>query len=170
VSPVVLTVRSPTGTAALARLVAAVVRGGDVLVLTGDLGAGKTLFTKAFAAALGVTSPVTSPTFTLANRYEGDLTLHHLDAYRIAGPAEVLDLGLDELVGPTSVTVIEWGDVIAPALPGDRLEIALEHPDAAEGLDDEHRVITLSTPGGSWTERLRHLAAGTELRTLTASC
>lgn len=149
-------VDSVTGTEALAEAIAGSVEGGDVIVLTGDLGAGKTTFTKAFAAALDVTDLVTSPTFTLANRYRGRLVVHHLDAYRLAGPEEVVDLGLDELVGPDSVTVIEWGDRIDTALPGDRLEIALSlgEPDAGE----ETRVLTLEATGPSWRRRLGDLA------------
>lgn len=168
--PVILTVRSPAETAAVAEVVAGLARGGDLVVLAGDLGAGKTAFTKAFASALGVTAPVTSPTFTLANRYEGALTVHHLDAYRLEGPADVIDLGLDELIGPDSVTVIEWGDTIAPALPADRLEIALALPDPESGHDDEHRVITLAALGGSWARRLEGLVVDERMRPLTPSC
>jgi tRNA threonylcarbamoyladenosine biosynthesis protein TsaE len=169
-APVVLTVGSPAETAAVAEVVAGLVRGGDLVVLTGGVGAGKTAFTKAFASALGVTSPVTSPTFTLANRYEGDLTVHHLDAYRLDGPADVIDLGLDELIGPDSVTVIEWGDTIAPALPGDRLEIALALPDLESGHDDEHRVIVLAALGREWARRLEGATFAEKLRSLAPSC
>lgn len=155
---VVLDVAGPDGTAALARAVAGLVRGGDLLVLSGDLGAGKTTFTKAFAAALGVTAPVTSPTFTLANRYEGDLTVNHLDAYRITDLAEVVDLGLDDLLVADAVTVIEWGDTIAGSLPADRLEITFSHVDAPPEADasasDQQRRIHLVAVGPVWPPRL----------------
>lgn len=154
--PLVLHSRSPEETAELARALAAVARGGDLIVLAGDLGAGKTTFTKAFAAALGVTVPVTSPTFTLANRYEGDLVVHHLDVYRLEGPAEVTDLGLEELLDDEAVTLVEWGDTIAPALPEDRLEVVLTLPDPDEAEDE--RAITLTGRGPSWSDRVRRLA------------
>ena len=143
-------------TAVVARAVADVTAGGDLLVLTGDLGAGKTAFTKAYAAALGVEDPVTSPTFTLANRYEGRCTVHHLDAYRIADLEEVRDLGLDELIEPGAVTVVEWGDRIGTALPGDRLEIDLTLPPGTAG---DERSIELTPVGASWASRLDDLAA-----------
>jgi tRNA threonylcarbamoyladenosine biosynthesis protein TsaE len=167
---IVLRGRSPADTDAVARAVARLARGGDVMVLTGDLGAGKTAFTKALAAALGVTAPVTSPTFTLANRYEGALTVHHLDVYRLGDLAEVRDLGLDELIGPDSLTVVEWGDTIAAALPGDLLEVDLTLPDPAEGLDDDHRVITLTARGPSWAARLDRLVDDPGLRPLAVPC
>lgn len=166
----VLRSRSPADTAALAAALADVVRGGDLLVLTGDLGAGKTVFTKALAAGLGVTAPVTSPTFTLANRYQGALTVHHLDAYRLDGPTDVRDLGLDELIGPDSLTVVEWGDTIALALPGDRLDVDLTLHDPDEGLDDDHRVITLTATGPSWRPRLDRLVDDPALRPLGVPC
>ena len=152
-----LDVADPDGTAAFARAVAGLVQGGDLLVLTGDLGAGKTTFTKAFAAALGVTAPVTSPTFTLANRYDGDLTVNHLDAYRITDLAEVVDLGLDDLLVADAVTVIEWGDTIAGALPTDRLEITFSHVDATgadEAATDRQRRIHVVPVGPGWRRRV----------------
>ncbi|MEL7207344.1 MAG: tRNA (adenosine(37)-N6)-threonylcarbamoyltransferase complex ATPase subunit type 1 TsaE [Actinomycetota bacterium] len=154
---VTVPVEDVAGTNALAASVAGSVEGGDVIVLTGDLGAGKTTFTKAFAAALDVTDPVTSPTFTLANRYEGRLVVHHLDAYRLAGPEEVVDLGLEELVDPGSVTLIEWGDRIDTALPGDRLDIALALGEPEAG--DDGRILTLEATGPSWRRRLADLVA-----------
>ena len=97
-------------TQTVAARLAALVRAGDLIVLCGDLGAGKTAFTQGLGRALGVTAPITSPTFTLANRYEGDnLTVHHLDVYRLARIEEVRDLGLPELVDDRAVTLVEWG-------------------------------------------------------------
>ena len=90
-------------TQAVAARLATLVGPGDLIVLCGDLGAGKTTFTQGFGEALGVTSPVTSPTFTLANRYEGALIVNHLDVYRLAHIAEVEDLGLAELVDDLSL-------------------------------------------------------------------
>lgn len=98
--------------AALADLVGV----GDVIILVGDLGAGKTVFVQGFAAALGVTSPVTSPTFTLANRYRGKLIVNHLDVYRFDHFEEVHDLALVELFDD-GVTLVEWGNRIISLLP-----------------------------------------------------
>jgi tRNA threonylcarbamoyladenosine biosynthesis protein TsaE len=147
-------------TGSVARRVADVVEGGDLIILSGDLGAGKTTFTKALAAALGVDALVTSPTFTLANRYQGDLVVNHLDAYRIVEIDEVVDLGLDELLAEDAVTVIEWGDTIARALPPDRLEITLAHR-SAPGSDhgENDRTITLVARGDRWSRRMSAWAA-----------
>ncbi len=144
-----LATTSAAGTQAVATALAGLVRAGDLLVLCGDLGAGKTAFAQGFGRALGVTAPITSPTFTLANRYQGEeLTVHHLDVYRLAHIDEVRDLGLHELVDDRSVTVIEWGDAIAGALPGGYLEVRLT---LGDGPDD--RVVGLRTVGVEWSDR-----------------
>jgi len=144
-----LVTTSATGTQQVAAALAGLVRAGDLLVLCGDLGAGKTAFTQGFGRALGVTVPITSPTFTLANRYAGtDLTVHHLDVYRLSHIDEVRDLGLHELVDDRSVTVIEWGDAIAGALPGGYLEVR-----RTLGAGPDDRIIDLRTVGTDWSER-----------------
>jgi tRNA threonylcarbamoyladenosine biosynthesis protein TsaE len=140
-------------TRALAGAIAALVGVGDLLVLVGDLGAGKTHFTQGFARARGVAEPVTSPTFTLANRYVGDLVINHLDAYRVEELGEAEDLAIPELL-EDGVTLIEWGDRILPALPGDRLEVKI-----TLGDDDDERQILLSSMGRSWTSRSGALSA-----------
>jgi len=128
---------------------------GDLIVLLGDLGAGKTAFVKGLVAALGSPDPVTSPTFTIAQRYDGGrLTVHHLDAYRLAGPEEAADLALDELLDDDAMTVIEWGDRLQGILPVDRLEIAI-----AFGAGDDDRVLELEAGGPGWASRLRELEA-----------
>ena len=99
-------------TRALGSAVAELVETGDVLLLAGDLGAGKTAFVQGFAAGLGVTAPVTSPTFTLANRYQGRIVVNHVDVYRFERLEEVRDLALPELI-EEGVTLVEWGDVIS---------------------------------------------------------
>ena len=140
---------SAEDTQAVAAALAGLSRAGDLLVLCGDLGAGKTAFTQGFGRALGVTTPITSPTFTLANRYAGDeLTVHHLDVYRLSHIDEVRDLGLHELVDDRSVTLIEWGDAISGALPGGYLEVRLT---LGDGSDD--RVLELRTVGVDWSDR-----------------
>jgi tRNA threonylcarbamoyladenosine biosynthesis protein TsaE len=143
-----ITTASPDETAALATALAIRAEPGDVLVLVGDLGAGKTAFSKAFGAALGVTEPMTSPTFTLAREYQGRLPLHHLDVYRLEHMAEVLDLDLPELLDSGGVVLIEWGDAILPALPPDYLEVRFVFGDG-----DDDRTITLTPVGPRWCAR-----------------
>jgi len=143
-------------TRAIAAVLADMATDGDLIALVGGLGAGKTAFTQGFAAALGVTDRVTSPTFTLANRYEGRLVLNHLDVYRMDGASESRDLGIDELLDD-GVTIIEWADVILAALPGDRLDIRL-----AFGAGDDDRVLDLSAHGEAWASRRAELSAALE--------
>ncbi len=133
----------------VAASLAALVQAGDLLVLGGDLGAGKTAFTQGFGRALGVTTPITSPTFTLANRYEGDaLTVNHLDVYRLSHIDEVRDLGLHELVDGRSVTLVEWGDAIVGALPGGYLEVRL-----SLGVGPDDRLLEFRIIGVDWADR-----------------
>ena len=131
------------------------VRDGDLIVLIGDLGAGKTAFAQGFARALGVEDPVTSPTFTLANRYEGRLVVNHLDAYRVEVIAEARDLALPELL-EEGVTLVEWGDIISPALPNERLEIRITFGD---GDGDDDRRLEISPLGTGWAARERELTS-----------
>lgn len=148
-----LATRSAAETQAVAAAVASTVQAGDVILLSGDLGAGKTTFTQGFARALGVTEPVTSPTFTLLNEYRGRLRVLHADVYRLDSLQEVIDLGIGELVEEESVALVEWGEAAAPALPG-HLTIRIEH-----GEGDDDRTITLSPSGGAWAERAHALEA-----------
>ena len=135
-------------TRALAAAIAGLARPGDVILLTGDLGAGKTVFAQGFARGLGVDDQVTSPTFTLARSYEGRLTLNHLDVYRLDHLQEAVDLGLAELVDEGGVTVIEWGEVVVPALAPDYLMIRLLHEH-----DPSVRRFELDPVGPHWTVR-----------------
>ena len=140
--PVTWTSESPDGTRELAGRVAALCRPGDVILLVGDLGAGKTVFAQGFAAALGVPGPVTSPTFALVRQYRcGDGSpvglLIHADVYRTGSLEEVADL-------------VEWGELAAPALGDSALEITLVAPDP-QGAP-ERRVLTLAGRG-RWADR-----------------
>lgn len=152
--PVTASTSSAAQTRGLAAALAELARPGDVLLLIGDLGAGKTAFAQGFGAALGVTDLITSPTFTLARVYQGRLEMNHLDVYRLEQLDEVLDLGLQELLDGDSVTLIEWGDIIAPALASDYLEIRLTF-----GASDDEREITLVPVGNRWSARTRSLTA-----------
>ncbi len=153
---------SPDDTRALAGAIAALVRGGDILLLAGELGAGKTCFTQGFGRALGVAEQVTSPTFTLLRPYEGTrLRLLHADVYRLEHLQEIVDLGIVEQVDGEAVAVIEWGDMAEPVLPADFLEVRLAYDDDDEG-DDERRVLTLRPVGAAWANRARALELALE--------
>lgn len=142
---------SAEATRRLAAKVAGLVADGDLVVLVGDLGAGKTAFTQGFAGALGVVGPVTSPTFTLVNRYEGRIVVNHVDVYRFESLAEVRDLDLPELLD-SGVTLIEWGDTIRSVLPADQLEVRIEF-----GEGDDERSLQLRPAGVRWQARRREL-------------
>ena len=153
--------RSPEDTKYLAANLAELAQPGDLLLLVGDLGAGKTTFTQGFAAALGISKQVTSPTFTLASEYQGRLLLHHLDVFRLDHISEVLDLGLPELLDGDGVILIEWGDAIRQALPNDYLEVTLTFIDGPDSSPDE-RVVVLSPVGPRWQARAQALTAAAE--------
>ncbi len=114
---------------------------GDVILLTGELGAGKTCLTQGIALGLGVEGYVRSPTFVLMTRHKGRLTLHHVDLYRMSSPAEAWDLGLDEQLFGEGVCVIEWADRATELFPEDCLWIDLHY-----GQNPDSREITLE-PG-----------------------
>lgn len=154
---------SADATKAMAAALAELARPGDLLLLAGDLGAGKTAFTQGFGAALGIDDLITSPTFTLVNTYEGRLELNHLDVYRLEALSEVIDLGVPEMMDDGGVTVIEWGDSVAPALPADYLEIRFTFPEpTGDGADDpgadDIRVLELVPVGPRWSARIRAIA------------
>ncbi len=154
-------VTSLTETHEAAKSVAECVQPGDLILLVGDLGAGKTAFTQGFGKALGVHEVITSPTFTLAREYQGTMQIHHLDVYRIDQIEEVRDLALPELFEGNSVTLIEWGDQIISALPKDHLEISLEYADA-----DNDRFITIRANGSEWNSRVNELKNSLEIKGL----
>jgi tRNA threonylcarbamoyladenosine biosynthesis protein TsaE len=150
--------RSAQDTLTLGERLAAVLVLGDVVVLSGDLGAGKTVLAKGIAKGLGVTEPVVSPTFTIVREYEGDVPLLHLDVYRLDHLQEVIDLGLDEILDGHAVTLVEWGEGVSALLPADRLEVVLSVPPPEEA-DDDTRLIELHGAGPSWTPRAAALVA-----------
>ena len=132
--------RSPEETHAVGVRLAERLGPGDVVALTGELGAGKTCFTQGLARGLGVTGRVVSPTFVLVNEYRGRLPVHHVDAYRTESLTELLDLGLDELFSGDGVTVVEWADKLLPLLPARTIHVHIE------GVGDEPRIVTIRHP------------------------
>ena len=122
-------------TQVLAQKLAGIVEPQDTITLEGDLGAGKTTFTQAFAKGLGITRTVNSPTFTIMKQYNGRLPLNHLDVYRLEDSDE--DLGWDEIFYGAAVTVVEWAHLIERDLPSERLAIEIRR------VDDHARTITL---------------------------
>jgi tRNA threonylcarbamoyladenosine biosynthesis protein TsaE len=152
-------------TRALGAALAELARPGDVLLLCGDLGAGKTAFTQGYGRGLGVTDPITSPTFTLASRYDGRLELNHLDVYRLEQLDEVLEIGLYDLLDEERVVVIEWGDAVAPALAADFLRLTFTFGDG-----DDDRVLTFEPVGARWAARTRAVADAVEPWRQDRSC
>lgn len=114
------------------------IRPGDSICLEGDLGAGKTVLVKGIARGLGIADAITSPTFTLVNTYEGDITLHHFDVYRINDPEELFEIGWEEYFGPEAVCIVEWGDRVKELLPPKSIWIKISR-DAAD--PDKREII-----------------------------
>lgn len=133
----VFTSTSPEDTQAAGERLAHTLASGDVIALTGELGAGKTCFVQGLARGLGATTWATSPTFVLINEYRARLAIHHVDAYRVSGPAEMIDIGLLDLIDADGVTVIEWPERVRPLLPARTIEVTIE------GLGDDPRTITI---------------------------
>lgn len=126
VSDFVVDSDSPQATAELGRALGRRVREGDVILLSGDLGAGKTQLVKGLAASLGVDEPVTSPTFNIMLVYEGDLPLYHVDLYRLDRPEQLEDIDYFGSIEAGGVVVVEWGDRFDEAAPADRLSIRMQ--------------------------------------------
>ncbi|MBY6038590.1 tRNA (adenosine(37)-N6)-threonylcarbamoyltransferase complex ATPase subunit type 1 TsaE [Fictibacillus nanhaiensis] len=122
---------------------------GDVLTLAGDLGAGKTTFTKGLAKGLGITRTVNSPTFTIIKEYKGRLPLYHMDVYRLEDSYE--DLGFEEYFSGDGVCVVEWATFIEEYLPDERLELVISH----KGEDE--REIQLKPLGERYEERVKEI-------------
>lgn len=156
---------SAEATRELAAALARWCRAGDLVLLIGEMGAGKTAFAQGFARGLGVTEVVTSPTFTIVREYQGDdLALHHLDVYRLDQLREVPELGVGEMLDEAAVMLVEWGDAVAPALGDQYLEIRLAFPegsgtvhddDDVDDVDLDERVLVVSGRGAQWASRGR---------------
>ena len=152
--PLTVQTAGPEQTRRVGSLIGRQARAGDVFLLSGPLGAGKTCLTQGIAAGLGVEGYVRSPTFVLMTRHQGRLTLHHLDLYRIGGPEEAWDLGLDEQLFGEGVCVIEWAERAASVLPPEALWVELDY---APG--EEQRTLTFPNAPARYAPLLQSLAA-----------
>jgi tRNA threonylcarbamoyladenosine biosynthesis protein TsaE len=138
---------SPEATTAAGERLGARLGPGDVVALTGELGAGKTCFVQGVVRGLGVKVAATSPTFVLVNEYRGRLPVHHVDAYRTQSLTELLDLGLEELIEGHGVTLVEWADRCDPLLPPRTIRVHIE------GVGDEPRRITITDGNANREDR-----------------
>ncbi len=127
-------------------------RPGDVITLSGDLGAGKTTLTQAIGLGLQVPQEcyITSPTFSLLHEYPGRIPLYHMDLYRLGGEDEVAELGFEDYIYGTGLTVIEWPNRLGELFPDDYLNIDIKIDDA----DENCRTIILTPYGGDWQTRI----------------
>ncbi len=139
---------SAAGTEALGRSIAPLLEEGDVLLLVGGLGAGKTTFVRGLAGGLGYAGQVTSPTFTLCHTYAGRLRLVHADLWRLERAAEVADLALEEELEEGSVLVVEWGEAADDLFGAEALVLAFE-----PGGRESDRLVGLEARGPSWMDR-----------------
>lgn len=148
---------SVDATHAIAAAISGLSRRGDIILLAGEMGAGKTAFAQGFGRAMGVTEPITSPTFTLVHSYDTTgPTLHHADVYRLDHLAEVADLALGELAEIDGIVLVEWGDVVESTF-GDHLVVRLDLVDG----DIEVRRITITPNGSTWARRWNALCSAT---------
>ncbi|MGM8213845.1 tRNA (adenosine(37)-N6)-threonylcarbamoyltransferase complex ATPase subunit type 1 TsaE [Virgibacillus sp. W0430] len=123
----------------LAAKLAMYLKPGDVLTLEGDLGVGKTTFTKGIAEGLGIKRVVTSPTFTIVKEYKGELPLYHMDAYRLEHSDE--DIGFEEYFSGKGITVVEWAQFIDEFMPVERLNIKIDY------VSEHERIVSFNPVG-----------------------
>lgn len=160
-SPIDIISKSPDETIAIGATLAAWLRDGDVVLLHGDLGAGKTTFAKGIAAALRIDAVVSSPSFSLVNEYDAGLAapvtrLYHLDLYRLHGKDDLASIGFDDFAAPADgVTLVEWPERAVAALPDRYLLVEFE----PAGVEARRLRIVPVPDDASWTDRLENLRA-----------
>lgn len=137
---------SPLQTEALGEKMGQAAKAGQIYCLSGDLGVGKTVFTKGFAKGLGVTEYVTSPTFAIVNEYEGRLPLYHFDVYRISCEEEMEDTGYEDYFYGEGVCLVEWAELVKGLIPEDAVWITIEKDYTKD--NDDYRLITVRQEGG----------------------
>ncbi len=113
-------------------------RGGDIVALNGDLGTGKTVFTRGIARALGISAPIQSPTFTIVREYRGELRLCHFDLYRVTEAEELYEIGFDDYLDDDTVAVIEWADMFPEVIPKKAVRVTIGYcPDGRRRIETE---------------------------------
>ncbi|HWC13644.1 MAG TPA: tRNA (adenosine(37)-N6)-threonylcarbamoyltransferase complex ATPase subunit type 1 TsaE [Actinomycetota bacterium] len=145
-----VTTSSPEETRILGAALAPTLLPGDVISLSGDLGAGKTVFVQGVATALGVDGGITSPTFTIVHEYEGRYPIIHMDVYRLDSFQEVLDLGFEELLDPQAILIVEWGEAVAPLFPRSYLEV-----DITRAGEEDQRLFVFRPHAPDWLAKLQ---------------
>jgi tRNA threonylcarbamoyladenosine biosynthesis protein TsaE len=148
-----ITTQSDDETRRLGERLGALLQPGDVVGLTGQLGAGKTTLSQGIGAGLGVEEPVSSPTFALVHEYQGRYPVWHLDTYRVGSLDELIDLSWDDLLAGGGVILVEWPQRIEAALPAERLDITLRY------VDEDTRELALTPYGPRMTAVLEQLAS-----------
>jgi tRNA threonylcarbamoyladenosine biosynthesis protein TsaE len=149
-----LTTLSPEETKSLGQKIGAAIESGIVIALTGDLGAGKTLFVQGLASGLDIPSEhyVTSPSYTLINDYSGRLRLFHIDLYRINSESDFEDIGIDEILSGHEVAAVEWAERLKESMPAEYLSIHFKI------IDDQKRKIRINAYGQNAVNLLKKLA------------
>lgn len=140
--------KNESETRRLGEFIGELLKGGEVITLIGDLGAGKTTLTQSIAKSIGIEDDITSPTFTIVNEYEEGIGLNHFDVYRIGGSDEMFDIGFDEYLESGRVNIIEWANIIEDILPEERLEISLVY-------EIDGRTANISSKGSKYDDILK---------------
>ncbi|BEP27918.1 tRNA (adenosine(37)-N6)-threonylcarbamoyltransferase complex ATPase subunit type 1 TsaE [Helicovermis profundi] len=136
----------------LGRCIAKVLEKGDIVCLTGDLGAGKTTISKSIAKEIGIDEYITSPTFTIVNEYEGKVKLNHFDVYRISDVEEMYEIGYEEYFFSDAINIIEWANLVEEIIPENNIWI-----DIRLGEDYNHRVFTIKSGNSFVKEKVNKI-------------
>lgn len=147
-----VTTRSSEETRIMGASLAPLLLPGDIVSLSGDLGAGKTTFVQGLASALGVEGRVLSPSFTIVHEYDGRFPIVHLDVYRLDSFQEVLDLGFEEFLDPRAIVLLEWGEAVEPLLP--RAHLKVEIMRGTDPEKDDERDLVFRPLGEEWVRKL----------------
>ena len=150
------TTASPEATQGLGRKLGELAQPGDIFLLSGELGSGKTCLTQGIAWGLGIEGYATSPSFVVMNQYQGRLPLYHIDLYRLENVAEVMDLGLDDYLYGQGVCVVEWADRAPQAFPSEHLQINISY------VSETSRRFELKPGGKRYVELLSQLKKRTK--------
>ncbi len=142
---------SPEKTYMLGKVMGTLVQPGDLVCLNGELGVGKTVFAKGFAAGLGITERVASPTYTLINEHHGRMPLYHMDVYRLNDADEMYDLGYEEYFYGQGVSLVEWAETVKEVLPDERLDIIITQ------TDDNSRMLDFFPLGERYLRLVKEL-------------